>query len=89
MCNPMNITVRHYWSKVVEGNYGGEYQQLAIELTLVAIFLPITVYTGIQPGLELFFIGFLLPTTLLTVSCLYSIYRMLVDYLKLRKNNIS
>jgi len=78
----MNISVRHYWSKVVEGNCGGEYQQLAIELTLVAIFLPITVYAGIQSGLELFFIGFLIPTTMLTVSCIYSIYRMFVGYLK-------
>jgi len=78
----MNISVRHYWTKIVEGNYGGEYQQLVIELTLVAIFLPITVYAGIQPGLELFFIGFLIPTAMLTVSCIYSVYRMLVDYLK-------
>ncbi len=72
------INVKHYWAKTVESRYGGEYQQLAVELTITAILLPITIYSWLTPGLGLFFVGFLIPTILFFVGSVITIYYIII-----------
>ncbi|MAZ87761.1 MAG: hypothetical protein CL693_08945 [Cellvibrionaceae bacterium] len=79
------INVKHYWAKTVEGRYGGEYQQLAIELTITAILLPITIYSWFTPGLGLFFVGFLVPTILFALGSILTIYHMIKNRKELRR----
>lgn len=71
-----SLNVKHYWAKTVTGRYGGQGQQLAIEVFIAAICLAITVYSGFTRGLELFFAAFLIPTVLFTLGSLSTAYYM-------------
>ncbi|WP_439135239.1 hypothetical protein [Pseudomaricurvus sp.] len=81
------INVKHYWAKTVESRYGSEYQQLAIELTITAILLPITFYSWFTPGLGLFFVGFLVPTISFALGSILTIYFMIKNRKELRRES--
>lgn len=68
------LTIRHYWSRADDIPYTGDAPRIAIEALLVIMLLPIVIYTNTQPGLELFFAGFLIPCAMLCVGFIQSLF---------------
>lgn len=75
-----SIGVKHYWAKTFDARYGGEKQQLIIELFITIIMLIITLYAAYTPGLELFFVGFLIPTVIFLLGTATTLYYVIKAY---------
>lgn len=69
-----DFNVGHYWNKAGVGEYGGERQQFLVELAITTIMLPITLYCYHQKGLGIFFVGFLIPTSLYAISLITRVF---------------
>lgn len=78
--------VRHYWAKTADLAYRGENQKLAMEISFSILLIILTTYFAMHKELGLFFIGFLVPTIIITLGAMSTIYFRVKDVLESRAN---